>query len=51
MGSDVLNVKASLGDSQDELECVVVSQLDWFSVGIQKDGCRQPSEPFVAVDQ
>ena len=51
VGSDVLNVKASLGDSQNELECVIVSQLGWLSVGIEKNGCCQPSEPFVAVDQ
>ncbi len=51
MGSDVLNVKASLGDSQNEMEGVIVSQLEWLSVGIQKDCCRQPSEPLIAVDQ
>ena len=39
-GSDVLNVKGSLGDSQNEMECIIVSQLDWLSVGIQKHRCR-----------
>jgi hypothetical protein len=51
VGSDVLNVKASLGDSQNEMEGVIVSQLEWLSLGIQKDCCRQPSEPLIAVDQ
>ncbi len=51
VGSDVFNAKASLGDSYNEMEGVIVSQLDWLPVCIKKDCCRQPSEPFVAVDQ
>ncbi len=51
VGGDVLYVKASLGDSQNEMESVIVCQLDWLSVGIEKDCGRQPSEPLIAVDQ
>jgi len=48
---DVLHAKASLGDIQNKLKCVVIPERDSLTVYIQKDCRRQPSQALVAINQ
>jgi hypothetical protein len=48
---DLFNVEGAFGDGHHEPECGVVAQFDRVSVHVEEYGCRQPSEPLVAIDQ
>lgn len=49
--SDLLYIKAALGDVHDQVERIIVMELGDVAVHVEEDNGSQPPQSFVAVNQ